>query len=222
MLAYALHGAAARSALFGDAPATLELSDELIALSAKEGFAHWTARGKIFRGWARVATGQSPDGVAEMREGIATQGPGPEIWQSYDHGLLADALGMLGQPREALAALADAFAAMEHSQQRVVDAELYRMRGELELLASREQSPAVTKAGRLQAEQWFQKAIDVSRQCQARSFELRAAMSLARLWAGQGRRAQARRVLGEAYAPFTEGFESADLRGAKALLVELA
>ena len=222
MLAYALYGAAATSVLYRDAVVTRQHSDELIALSAKEGFPHWAARGKIYRGWAQVATGQGPGGIAEMREGIAAQGPGPEIWQSYFHGLLADALGMLGQPREALAALDDAFAAMERSQQRVVDAELYRMRGELELLASREQSPAVTEAGRLEADRWFQKAIEVARRCQARSFELRAAMSLARLWAGQGRRAQARRVLGDAYASFTEGFESADLREAKALLVELA
>jgi predicted ATPase len=222
MLAYALYGAAAMSMLYGDAEVTRQLADELIALASKEGFPHWMARGRIYSGWARVAAGHGEDGIGEMREGIAaTRKTVAEAWQPYYHGLLADAHGKLGQPREALAALMEAFASMERSGQRVIETELHRMQGEIVLLASRDEPVRERRVAGVAAEQLFLKAIDLARQREHRSFELRAASSLARLWCSLGRRAPARQMLGETYDWFTEGFDTADLREAAALLAEL-
>jgi predicted ATPase len=223
MLAYALYGATAMSMLYRDAGVTWQLADELMALSSKEGFAHWMARGRIYRGWARVASGEGEDGIAEIRQGIAAaQTTGTEMWQPYFCGVLAEAHGKLGQPCAALAALAEAFASMERSEQRVVETELCRMQGAMMLLASRDEPVRARSAARRAAEQLFQKAMDLARQRQQRSFELRATMSLARLWSSQGRRTHAHQTLWEAYNWFTEGFDTADLREAAALLADLA
>jgi predicted ATPase len=122
---------------------------------------------------------------------------------------LADAYGKVGQPEQGLRVVAEALAEV-HKGLRYYEAELYRLRGELLLGVSADNHP--------QAERSFQQALDIARRQQAKAFELRAAMSLSRLWQRQGKRAAAHQLLAPIYGWFTEGFETADLREAKALL----
>ena len=131
------------------------------------------------------------------------------------HGLalLATIQHAAGQHAEAFAMLENALAFSEHTGAHGWDAELHRLKGEL-LLATHPASPA-------EAEALFCRALDIARAQEAKSFELRAAMSLARLWQGQGRRAEARALLAPVYAWFMEGFDTGDLVEAKALLEEL-
>jgi predicted ATPase len=127
--------------------------------------------------------------------------------------MLAEALAGAGSPGEGLDALAETAALAEKCDERYFEAEIHRLRGEFLLAQSAEKGPA--------AEATFRQALDVARRQEARSLELRAAMSLARLWAEQGRRRKAHDLLAPVYAWFTEGFDTADLKDAKALLDEL-
>jgi predicted ATPase len=136
--------------------------------------------------------------------------------------MLAEASGLLGQPEGGLAALDDGLTMMEKTGERYYEAELHRQRGELLLLRAAKNHPAQDSPDQHDAEACFHHALDVARQQQAKSLELRAAMSLSRLWQHQGKRAQARALLAEVYDWFTEGFDTADLQEAKTLLAELA
>ena len=129
---------------------------------------------------------------------------------SYWLGLLAEAYGHGGQREEALASLKEALAAVDDTGQRFYAAEIYRLKGELQL------SYAVPDEQ--QAEACFGQALEIARQQQAKSLELRAAMSLARLWKRQGQGAKAQELLGEMYGWFTEGFDTTDLQEARVLL----
>jgi predicted ATPase len=139
---------------------------------------------------------------------------GSALWEPYFLALLADVYAQEGQVEEGLATLAEALSAAQATGERWVEAELYRLRGSLLL----------RQAGTPQAEveTWLQRALDVASRQEAKSLELRAAMSLSRLWHQQGKRQKAHDLLAEVYAWFTEGFDSADLQEAKALLDELA
>jgi len=139
---------------------------------------------------------------------------GSVVWEPYFLGLLADAYVQDGQVGAGLATLDEALAAARGTGQRSVEAELYRLRASLLL-----RQPGTPQA---EAEAWFQRALDFARRQEARSLELRAAMSLSRLWHQQGKRREAHDLLADVYAWFTEGFDTADLRDAKALLEELA
>ena len=132
--------------------------------------------------------------------------------------LLAEASGLLGQPEGGLATLEEARTLLEKTGERYYEAELHRQRGELLLQREAKSHPAPDSREQHEAETCFQHALDVSRQQQAKSFELRAAMSLSRLWQRQGKRAQAHALLAPIYNWFTEGFDTADLQEAKALL----
>jgi predicted ATPase len=189
-----------------------ELTDKLLTLAAEHGLALWLCLGTIMRGWALAIQGEAARGIAEMHRGLeAIRALGVEIYSRYSLYLLAEAYGIAGQVKEGLAALDEAQALAEKNEGRLWDAELNRMRGELLLLdgAAEEVEPC------------FQQAIEIARQQQAKSLELRAVMSLARLWQGQGRREEARQMLEGIYGWFTEGFDTADLKDAKALLDEL-
>ena len=158
--------------------------------------------------------GQGEAGIAAMRQGLAADlATGATLWQPYFLGLLAEAYGAGGQPDAGLAALAEALAVMDDTGLRYYGAELSRLKGALL------QQQAVPDAA--QAEACFHQALDVARQQQAKSLELRAAMSLARLWQQQGKREEARGLLAPVYAWFTEGFDTADLREAQVLLEAL-
>ena len=152
--------------------------------------------------------------MAEMRQGLAAGlTAGDTLFQPYHLSLLAEAYGASGHPEEGLHALTEALAVMDTTEARFYAAELYRLKGALLL------QQAVPDAA--QAEACFHQALDVARQHQAKSWELRAATSLARLWQQQDKHAEARELLAPVYGWFTEGFDTADLQEAKALLDEL-
>jgi predicted ATPase len=163
----------------------------------------------IFRGWALAEQGE--EGTAQIRQGIdAWRAAGDELARPCCLALLAEACAKEGQPEEGLSALAEALATVHKTGERFYEAELYRLKGELLLARSTRQTA--------EAETCFQQALDVARHQQAKSLELRAAMSLSRLWQRQDKQDAARELLVPIYGWFTEGFDTADLQEAKALL----
>jgi predicted ATPase len=198
----------------GDVPAVHEQAEAAVALSIEQGFPFWAAAGTIMRGWALAMQGQGEEGLSQVRQGIAayraTEAP---LLVAYYCTLLAEVSAHLGHPADGLQALAEAHTLMEQQEERYWEAEVCRLRGVL-LLRQPGASPAA-------AEAWVQRALDVARRQEAKSLELRAAMSLARLWQQQGKRTEARELLAPVYGWFTEGFDTADLQDAKALLEEL-
>ena len=163
--------------------------------------------------------GQLEEGIAHMREGIATfQAMGSRALLPGTLGSLAVAQAKAGQPQEGLATLAEALDLVAETEEHHWEAELYRLRGELLLAQGGEDETEVN----LRVETCFQQAIEVARRQQARSWELRATTSLARLWQRQGRVDEARQMLAEIYGWFSEGFDTADLIEARTLLEELS
>jgi predicted ATPase len=146
---------------------------------------------------------------------------GAEYQRPHYLTLLAEASGLLGQPEGGLAALDEALTLIEKTGERYYAAELHRQRGELLLRRAAKSHSAQGGREQHEAERCFQQALGVARQQQAKSLELRAAMSLARLWQQQGKRDEARALLAPIYGWFTEGFDTADLQEAKALLETL-
>jgi predicted ATPase len=191
-----------------------ERVETMMAVADEHGFPLMRACGTMLRGWAMVAQGQREQGLTQMLQGWAAwRTIGSGTWLSYWLGLLAEAYGHGGQREEALARLMEALAAVEDTGQRFYAAELYRLKGELQL---RYATP-----DEQQAAACFCQALEIARQQQAKSLELRAALSLARLWKHQGQGAKARQLLGEMYGWFTEGFDTADLQEARVLLETL-
>jgi predicted ATPase len=214
-LVFALTWAAVCHRYRREGQAAQERAEAAVALSTEQGFAPYVAQGTILRGWALAEQGRVEAGIAQMRQGLAAfQATGTETRQLYFLAMLAEAHGKAGQADEGLTILAKALAAGEKTEQRVHEPELYRLKGELLL---RQAVPDVP-----QAEACFQQALAVARRQQAKSWELRAAMSLARLWQSQGKGTAAYELLAPVYGWFTEGFDTADLQEAKTLLAELA
>jgi predicted ATPase len=184
-------------------------------VSTEQGFASWLAPGTIVRGWALAQQGQGEEGIAQMRQGLAAYlATGAKLGRPRQLAMLAEAYGRVGQTAEGLAILAEALTAVHKTGERSYEAELYRLKGELLL-----QQPAGSGD---EAETCFQLAIDVAHLQQAKSWELRAAMSLSRLWQQQGKRDEARELLAPIHGWFSEGVDTADLQEAKALLGELS
>src|SRR5262249_26777140 len=147
----------------------------------------------------------------QLTQGLtAWHATGAEQGRSYWLALLAEAHGIMGQPEAGLTALAEALTVVDKTEERWYESECYRLKGEL-LLQQYSDHQA-------EAEDCFQQAISLARSQQAKSLELRAATSLARLWQQQGKREEARQLLGDVYGWFTEGFDTTDLKDAKALL----
>ena len=198
-----------------DVPAVCEQAEAAIALSTKQGFPQWAAMGTILRGWALAMQDQGEEGMAQIRQGIAAwRATGAALNVQYFCTLLADVCDHLGYTDDGLQALAEAHTLVEQHEERYWEAEIHRLRGVLLL-----RQPGTPQAA---AEAWLQRALDVARRQEAKSLELRAALSLARLWQQQGKRDEARELLAPIYGWFTEGFDTADLQEAKALLEELA
>ena len=167
------------------------------------------------RGRALAAQGQYAEGLAQMRQGLAAkQAAGAEIGRPGELALIAEAYGRSGQAEAGLRLLDEALAWMDKHGEDRDTASVYRVKGELLL---RQAVPDTS-----QAEACFQQALTIARRQQAKSYELRAAMRLARLWQQQGKRAEAYRLLAEVYGWFTEGFDTHDLQEAKALLAALS
>jgi predicted ATPase len=197
-----------------ESQAVSEQAEASMMLAIEQGFPYWAARGPILRGWALMAQGQRAEGVAQMQQGLAAwRATGAGLLRSYWCALLAEAYGHVGQPEAGLDVLAETLPLMDKTGERCWAAELYRLKGELLL-------QAVAEAH--QAEACFHQALEVARRQRARSWELRAAMSLSRLWQQQGKGGEARDLLSPLYGWFTEGFKTADLQEAKALLEELS
>jgi len=189
-----------------------DLSSELLEVSQEHDFPMYRGGGMFFSGWATADGGELEQGVALMEQGLALYSAVRHVNTPYMLAVLASANADLGKPGEALELLKDAFAATEISGERWWQAELHRLRGRL-LVASGQHD---------ESEACFRRAIEVSSGQRARTLELRAATSLARLWSDRGRNAEARDLLAPIYGWFTEGFGTLDLKEAKILLDALA
>jgi predicted ATPase len=197
-----------------------EWAEVVIALCTEQGFPLWLAWGTILRGWALTEQGQVGEGITQMHQGLtAHQTMGAALTRPHFLGLLTEVYGKVGQAEDGLTTLAEALMVMDKSGERFYEAELYRLKGEL-TLQLQGQSPRSTVQE--EAEEYFHRAIAIALHQQAKSWELRAVMSLARLWQQQGKQAEAHKMLAEIYGWFTEGFDTKDLQEAKALLGELA
>ena len=175
------------------------------------------AIGKMVRGSALTLQGPEEAGTSELRQAIDSyRATGARLAQAWFPLYLAQAYGNMGQPDQALTILARTQAFVEETDERWNEAELYRIKGEVLL------GQGAHGADTSEAEECFQKALTIARRQHAKSDELRAATSLARLWQSQGKQTEARHLLSGIYDWFTEGFDTADLKDAKALLVELS
>ena len=216
-VAYALNVVAWVHQFRREVPRIHALTEALLALCREQGFGLHLTAGTILQGWALAEQGQAEVGTAQMRQGVATRRTtGIETTETYYLALLAEGYGRSEQPEAGLEVLAEALAAVDQSGVRFYEAELYRLKGEL-LLAQAGTGHAVQEA-----EACFRQALAVARRQQAKWLELRATISLSRLWQQQGKRDATHHLLAEVYGWFTEGFETPDLREAKALLTELA
>jgi predicted ATPase len=197
-----------------EARAAQETAEGLVVLCAERGFTQFLAFATAMRGWAIAEQGRHEEGIAQIEEGLAaSRATGAELGRPRDLCLLAEACRHTGRLDDGLSALTEALAAADEHENRYYEAETHRLKGEL--LLKQDDSNAA------EAQSCFQCAIEVARKQSAKSWELRATMSLARLLAEQGRRDEARAMLAEIYGWCTEGFDTADLKDAKALLEEL-
>jgi len=220
-LARALYYDALFCQLRRDAQAVRDQADATITMATAQRFTLVQALGPIMRGWAIAVQEHSPEGLIQIRQGLNMfRSTGAEAQRPYFLTLLADASGLLGQPEDGLAALEEALSLVEQTGERYYEAELHRQQGELLLLRAAMSHPAQGSQEQHDAETCFQHALDVARRQEAKALELRAAMSLARLWQQQGKHAEAHALLAPVYGWFTEGFDTADLIEAKALLDE--
>jgi predicted ATPase len=225
-----------------EAPRCRELAETLIALAAEQGMAHYRAAAVLWRGWALTEEGLRAEGVAQLRQGAAAlQATGVLVYRTVTPAMLAEVLAHQGQVEEGLAALAEALALVRDGGERYWEAELHRLQGEFLLrgpdktgsdpfefrgsdpvLSEPLKRAEVEARGQAEAEACFHQALAVARRQSAKSLELRAVMSLSRLYRQQGRQAEARLLLAQTYGWFTEGFDTPDLQEAKALLDRLA
>jgi predicted ATPase/class 3 adenylate cyclase len=213
-LTYALTFAALGHQFRREVHATHRRAEAACVLAGEQGIALFLALGMILQGWALAAQGQSDAGIVQMCEGMAAcQTTGAEADRPYYLALVGEAYGRGRRYDEGLAMLEEALALVDQSEERYWEAEIHRLKGELLLARSAEHQ--------VEAEACVQKALEVARRQGAKSLELRAAMSLSRLWLHQGKRTEAYELLAPIYRWFTEGFDTADLQEAKALLEEL-
>jgi predicted ATPase len=198
--------------LLRDEARAAQCGDVLLALGREQGFPRFISTGALLRAYAAASNAPTQDLVQEVKLTLAQlAGGGERVGATLMLSTLAEAQVRLGDVEEGLQGFAGALAVANQFGERLAEAEIHRQRGE----ALRVQSESV------EALACFERALDVARGQQARSFELRAATSLARLWRDQGKRDAARELLAPVYAWFTEGFDTQDLKEAKALLEEL-
>jgi predicted ATPase len=204
----------------------------LLTLAHEHGFALWLGVGTSLQGWTLAeratqsgAREQGAAGLLQLREGLAAlRATGAELGIPLLLGAVAQGYAHGGQVQEGLKVIAEALAMVEKNEERWNEAELYRLKGELMWQQSKGQSPRFevpSSQAEGEAEACFQQAIEIARRQSAKSLELRAVMSLARLWQHQGKQDEARQLLAEIYGWFTEGFDTKDLQETKALLAEL-
>jgi predicted ATPase len=199
-----------------------ERAEAAIALATEQGLPFWLAAGESCRGWLLAEQGQAEEGIMRIRQGLAAyRATGAEVhWCIQSPVALAEVCVKVGRTEEGLSVLAEAMNFMNSHEERWLEAELYRLKGELTLQQWKVESPK-SKVKKQEAEECFLKAIAIAKKQQAKSLELRAVMSLARLWQQQGKKEKAHDMLSAIYGWFTEGFDTKDLQEAKALLEEL-
>jgi predicted ATPase len=213
-LAFARCYAAIVSQWRRDVSAVHKQAETAITLSTEQGFTQWVAVGTSLRGWALAMQGQGEEGMTQARQGIASyRATGAALHVSYLCTVLAEVSDHLGYTADGLQALAEAHTLVEQQEERWWEAEVCRLRGVLLLRQ--------TGTPQEEAETWLRRALDVARRQEAKSLELRAAMSLSRLWQQQGKQAEAHALLAPVYNWFTEGFDTPDLQEARTLLEAL-
>jgi class 3 adenylate cyclase/predicted ATPase/DNA-binding winged helix-turn-helix (wHTH) protein len=209
-LCFALHFASTLHAWRREIKWVQEKSETVIALASEHGFSRWLAGGTARRGWVLVEQGKVEEGMAQLRQGLTTwRAMGGELGLPGILSRLAEAYGNCGRAKAGLEVVAEAMALVHKNQEHYYEAELHRLRGELVLRAGLDVE---------QAEASFHHALEVARRQQAKSWELRAGMSLSRLWQKQGKQDAARQLLAAIYGWFTEGFATSDLQEAQDLL----
>jgi predicted ATPase len=199
-----------------EVPCAKERAEAVMTLANTQGFIHALSVAMIRRGWALAEQGRVAEGIEQLHQGLATEREtGAALSLPYYLSLLAEAYRRGGQVEAGLHTLAEALAHVDTTGERRLEAELHRLTGEF-LLAQTDK-----RCQEREAEECFHQALALARRQQAKALELRAAMSLARLWQPQGKRAEAYALLAPIYGWFTEGFDTADLQDAQALLEEL-
>jgi class 3 adenylate cyclase/predicted ATPase len=187
---------------------------QLVDLADEKGASFWKALGMLYQGSVLALTGKASEAVEMITSGLAAlRSTGALVWVPWYLSYLAKAYAELGQFHDAGRCVNEAMTAMETTKEKWCEADIHRIAGEIALMSS---EPDAAKA-----QAYFEHALAVARQQQAKSWELRAAMSLARLWRDQGKRDEARELLAPVYGWFTEGFDTLDLKEAKVLLDEL-
>jgi predicted ATPase len=198
-----------------DVSAVYEHAEAAVALATAQGFPLWGAMGMCGRGWTLAMQGKGAEGIAQIHQGITSwRAAGAAIVVPWFCILLAEVSDGFGHTDDGLQALAEAHTLLEQHEEHWWEAEVCRLRGVL-LLRQPE-----TPQG--EAETWLQRALDLARRQEAKSLELRAAMSLSRLWQQEGKRTEAHGLQAPVYSWFTEGFDTSDLQEAKALIEELS
>ena len=230
-LAWAWNIAAVIHQYRGEEPAAQACVQEAVSIVQEHELAFMAALTMVLQGWGLVGQGQRIKGIEKIREGLtAYQSTGAALSLPAQFSLLAGAHARNGQMVEAQRLITEAIAITTKTGERWSEAELYRLKGELTLYqqstvdSQKSQVPNTQRStpdAQAEVEAYFLKALEIARQQQAKSWELRAVMSLARLWHSQGNISDARQLLEETYSWFTEGFDTKDLRDAQALLVSL-
>jgi class 3 adenylate cyclase/predicted ATPase len=199
----------------GDYQEAKEMADSLATFSEEHGFPQYSITAALLQGMVLTHLGKPEHGISRMRQALdALLAAGSRLGMPIFLAFTAEARGTLGESEAGLQLIADAMKLVNETGERVYEAYVYRVKGDLLLTSSAENDA--------KAEQCFHEAIDVACRQKAKSLELEAATSLARLWQKQGKQEEAHRMLSEIYGWFTEGFETRDLKEAKALLDELS
>jgi predicted ATPase len=214
-LAFAFFGMAQLNQFRREVPATLKQAEAMIALANEQDFPVWMEMGTLLRAWSLAMQGHPEEGLTQMRQSMANKPVGSfYAIRPWLYAMFVEAYGAAGQAEEGLGKVTEALTLVEKGSFHFYEAELRRLQGELLLMQS-----APDTAG---AETCLQQAFDFATRQQAKALELRTAMSLSRLWGQQGKKVEAHNLLTEIYDWFTEGFDTADLKEAKALLEDLS
>ena len=230
-LAFALGNAAFFHQFRRDWQATQACARAVMTLASEQGFSQWLMLGTIWNGWALTEHGRRQEGIAEIQRGLVEiEATGSNLMRPDGLIILADAYGKIEQPQEGLDTLVHVQTILHSRGGWMQEAELYRLKGELTLQKQFKVQGSkfqvtdprlLTPDPQGEAEVYFLEAIKIAQKQHAKSLELRATMSLARLWQQQSKGAEAHHMLSEIYGWFTEGFDTKDLQEAKALLEEL-
>jgi predicted ATPase len=214
-LAYALICTAIMHRFRREGPASQAHAEEAMTLATEQGFAFWGAWGTILRGRTLAEQGHADAGIVQMQRGLAAyEATGATVFRPTFLALLAEVYGQVGKHKTGIATLTEALGLVDKTGECWYEPELHRLKGELLLSQSAQHQE--------EADACFHQAMAIARQQEAKSLELRAAMSLSRLWQQQDKLDKARALLAPIYDWFTEGLHTADLQEAKALLEALA